>query len=107
MAFLRFARIGLVVALSSGAAVVGAAPLATTTVVIENMTYTPATRTVRRGTTVTWINRDLVPHTVTGKGLDSGSIAPGGSWTFTPTTAGSVDYRCAYHPTMKATLVVQ
>jgi plastocyanin len=103
----RFAHAALVVTLATGGGPAGAAPAAATTIVIENMTYAPATQTVARGKGVTWINRDLVPHTVSAAGFDSGAIAPGASWTYVPAKAGSVDYRCAYHPTMKATLVVQ
>jgi plastocyanin len=77
------------------------------TVVIENMQFTPATVTLHRGDTIVWVNRDLVPHTATGAAFDSKSIAPSGSWTFTPTKAGRFDYVCAFHPTMKATVVVE
>lgn len=77
------------------------------TVVLENMQFTPATITVHRGDTIVWVNRDLVPHTVTGAAFDSKSIAPSASWTFTPTKAGRFDYVCTFHPTMKAAVVVE
>lgn len=35
---------------------------------IDNFKFTPATLTVAAGTTVTWVNHDDVPHTVTSKG---------------------------------------
>lgn len=75
---------------------------------IENMAFAPATLTVQRGTQVAWHNHDLVPHTVTVAGtFDSGSIAPGRRWTSVVKAPGRYDYVCAYHPGMKATLVVQ
>ena len=79
------------------------------TVVIENMQFNPATLTVRRGERIVWVNKDLFPHTVTSaaKAFDSGSIAPDGSWSFTPHKAGSYPYGCTFHPTMKATITVQ
>ena len=79
------------------------------TVVIENMQFNPATLTVRRGERIVWVNKDLFPHTVTSavKAFDSGSIAPDGSWSFTPRKAGSYPYGCTFHPTMKATITVQ
>ena len=94
-------------ALVAGAA--DRAPEAAHTVVIENMQFTPATLTVRRGERVVWVNRDLFPHTATSasKVFDSGSIAPNGSWSFTPRKAGSYPYGCTFHPTMKGTITVQ
>ncbi len=38
--------------------------LETTEVKIDNFTFGPAALTVPVGTTVTWINRDDIPHTV-------------------------------------------
>ena len=34
-------------------------------VTIDNFFFTPATTTVKAGTTVTWRNEDDIPHTVT------------------------------------------
>ena len=51
---------------------------------------------------------DPVPHTVTAKGtFDSGSVAAGATWQYTAAKKGRFDYVCAFHPTMKATLVVE
>lgn len=64
---------------------------------------------VKSGTTVTWTNDDSVAHTVTsdtGSVLNSSSIAPGQSFSFTFTTPGTYAYHCAIHPGMKATIVV-
>lgn len=93
--------------MTAGAATDGARP--THTVVIENVQFTPAALTVHRGERVVWVNRDLVPHTVTSstKAFDSGSIAPNGSWSFTPRRAGSYPYGCTFHPVMKGTITVQ
>ena len=90
-----------------------AAPAASSTVartiVIEGMQYQPATLTVRRGERITWVNRDLVAHTVTARdgSFDSGSIAAGASWSTLAKHAGRVDYACTFHPTMTAGLVVR
>lgn len=79
------------------------------TVVIENMQFNPPQMTVRVGERVVWVNRDLVPHTVTStsKLFDSGSIASNGSWSFIPRKAGAYAYGCSFHPTMQATITVQ
>lgn len=80
----------------------------THTVIIEGMRFNPETLTVKRGDRVTWINRDVVPHTATaGRAFDSGAIAPGASWSFRVKTPGQQGYVCALHPMMKAYLNVQ
>ncbi|MEE9181236.1 MAG: plastocyanin/azurin family copper-binding protein, partial [candidate division NC10 bacterium] len=70
--------------------------------------YLPGTLTVVAGTTVTWVNQDLVIHTVTSDvGLfDSGSMRPGDRFSFTFTTAGTFTYRCLPHEFMRGTVVV-
>jgi plastocyanin len=77
-------------------------------------TFSPATITIKAGTTVVWTNMTGAPHTVTsddGKSFDSGIANPipasGGTFKFTFNTAGSFSYHCQIHPFMKATIVVQ
>ncbi len=76
--------------------------------------FSPASLTIKAGTTVTWKNTTAASHTVTsddGKSFDSGSANPiaaqSGTFSFTFTTAGTFAYHCAIHPFMKATIVVQ
>lgn len=78
-------------------------------VTIEGLQFKPATLTVRVGDRITWINKDLFPHTATGpKGtFDSASIPAGGSWSLVTRESGTFSYTCAFHPTMKATLTVR
>jgi plastocyanin len=73
------------------------------------MQYGEATLTVRKGDRVTWVNKDMFPHTATaGDGtFDSGSIAANASWTYTADKTGEYPYICTFHPTMKARLIVQ
>jgi plastocyanin len=85
-------------------------PTKVNTIVISGFKYQPETMTVNAGETVEWKNEDIVPHTATssdGKTFDSGSIAKGASWRFTPKEKGTFDYICTLHPNMKAKLVVQ
>ena len=79
----------------------------THTVVMEAVSFQPGVLTLRSGDSVVWRNADPFPHTVTAAGFDSGIIAPGRSWTYTPKTRGEVSYVCALHVTMKGTLRVQ
>lgn len=78
------------------------------TIAIGSMmnSFVPTTVTVKKGTEITWINRDITAHNVTGNGWASGNIAPGGEYTHTFETAGSFDYRCTIHTTMQGTVNV-
>jgi plastocyanin len=95
----------LMIAIASGAA----AKSRTHTVTLRGMKNLPATLVVRAGDTVVWKNEDVVPHTATdrGKRFDSGSIEPGGSWSYVARRKGTYFYYCAYHPNTKGKLVVR
>jgi amicyanin len=76
--------------------------------------FSPASLTIKAGTTITWKNTTAVPHTVTsddGKSFDSGTANPiaaqSGTFSFTFKTPGTFAYHCAIHPFMKATIIVQ
>lgn len=62
------------------------------------------------GTTVTWVNSDRVPHTVTSVAAppvwDSGTLNPGQSFSFQFTRAGNFPYACGIHPNMTGTVQV-
>ncbi len=70
--------------------------------------YLPGSLTVAAGTTVTWVNQDVVIHTVTSDvGLfDSGSMRPGDRFSFTFTTPGTFTYTCIPHTYMRGTVVI-
>ena len=83
-------------------------PAARHTVTIDGTSYAPATITVKKGDSVTWVNKDPFPHTVTAAGkFDSRSIAANGKWTWRATKAGDYAYICTLHPNMKGTVKVE
>jgi plastocyanin len=65
--------------------------------------------TVTVGTTVTWKNVSDAPHTVTGKGSWKANmnLPQGKSVSFVFKKPGTYHYYCAFHPYMKATIVVK
>lgn len=63
--------------------------------------------TIKAGTTVTWMNYDTMPHTVTGGPLDSGILNHHGEYSFTFTEPGTYEYICELHPTMRHTIIVE
>jgi plastocyanin len=81
----------------------------THTVTLRGMKYFPLTLIVSAGDTVVWKNDDIVPHTATArnKSFDSGSIAPGGSWSYVANRKGTYFYYCAFHPNTKGKLIVR
>lgn len=79
------------------------------TVDIAAMVFNPGTVTVKVGTTVKWTNSDNTVHTVTsdnGTTFNSGNIAVGATYSFTPTVAGNFPYHCNIHAGMVGTLIV-
>jgi plastocyanin len=76
---------------------------------ISNYTFSPASLTVAKGTTVKWTNNDQVVHTVTddnGK-FDSGNLPYGQSYSRTFSDTGTFHYHCSIHTYMKGTIIVQ
>ena len=76
---------------------------------IDNFSFSPATITVKAGTTVTWTNRDDIPHTVVAddKTFKSKVLDTNDKFTFTPTKPGTYPYFCSIHPKMTGKLVVE
>jgi plastocyanin len=93
------------------AAVAGLSPAqaAETEVKIDNFTFNPQQITVKAGTTVTWVNHDDIPHTVTSKTMAfrSKAMDTDDKFSFTFATAGSYPYFCALHPHMTGSIVVE
>ena len=78
---------------------------------IDNFSFGPATLTVSAGTTVTWTNRDDIPHTVVSaddpKIFKSKVLDTDEKFSFTFTRAGTYPYFCSIHPKMTGKVIVQ
>jgi plastocyanin len=76
---------------------------------IDNFSFGPATLTVAVGTTVTWTNRDDIPHTVVSddKVFKSKVLDTDEKFSFTFTKPGTYGYFCSIHPKMTGKVVVQ
>ena len=76
---------------------------------IENFTFNPQQITVKAGDTVTWVNHDDIPHTVTSKTLlfRSKAMDTDDKFSFTFAKPGSYPYFCSLHPHMTGTIVVE
>lgn len=86
-------------------------PAATSEVKIDNFSFGPATLTVPVGTTVTWTNRDDIPHTVVSsddaKTFKSKVLDTDEKFSFTFTKPGTYPYFCSIHPKMTGKVIVQ
>lgn len=77
-------------------------------VAIVDFAFDPGSVSVDVGGTVSWTNQGAAPHTVTADdgSFDSGQLAPGGSFSFTFNTPGTVSYHCTIHPNMVGSVTV-
>lgn len=76
---------------------------------IDNSSFGPQTLTVTVGTTVTWTNRDDIPHTlVSADGLfKSRARDTDETFSYKFEKAGTYSYYCSLHPKMTGKVVVQ
>ena len=100
---------GSVLERKSIAASVGEKAATTAEVKIDNFVFGPAAITVPVGTTVTWINRDDIPHTVVSpdKVFKSKVLDTDDKFSFTFTKPGEYPYFCSIHPKMTGKVVVE
>jgi len=78
---------------------------------IDNFSFEPAVLTVSAGATVTWTNRDDIPHTVVStddpKAFKSKVLDTDEKFAFTFSKAGTYSYYCSIHPKMTGKVIVQ
>jgi len=80
-----------------------------TKVSVQDNTFKPGDIKVKSGDTVTFTNDGGVPHTVTatdGADFDSGTLAPGKTFSFVAAGHGKISYVCTIHPGMQGTITV-
>jgi plastocyanin len=88
----------------------GAETSATSTEVkVDNFTFGPDTLTVPVNSTVTWINKDDVPHVIASNDgvFKSKALDTDDKYSYTFTKSGTYSYFCSIHPKMVGKIVVQ
>jgi plastocyanin len=80
----------------------------TSRIVMKSFMFEPTTLTVAAGSSVTWINQDGEPHTVTSDAglFRSGALDTNESFSFKFERPGTYHYVCSIHPRMIGTVVV-
>lgn len=81
---------------------------ADTMIAIDNFTFSPTPLTVARGTTVSWVNRDDIPHAIYCPTLNlrSQPLETNDMFRHRFDQAGTFDYICSIHPNMRGRVVV-
>jgi 3',5'-cyclic AMP phosphodiesterase CpdA len=77
-------------------------------VAVANFSFAPATASVPVGTTITWTNRDDVPHVIvsTEQRFKSPVLDTDGQFSYRFDAPGAYNYFCALHPKMTGRIVV-
>jgi plastocyanin len=75
---------------------------------IKDFAFNPSAITAKVGQAIAFTNSDSTDHTATvaGGGCSTGHITPGSTAALTFSAAGTYDFACAIHPSMKGTITV-
>jgi amicyanin len=105
----RSARGMLVVGLFGMIGGIAAAAADDAKIMIDNFKFSPIPLTVAAGSTITWVNRDDIPHSIVvpALGVRSHTMDTDQSFTFRFEKLGTYDYICGLHPFMHGKIVVQ
>jgi plastocyanin len=76
---------------------------------VDNFTFGPDTLTVPVNSTVTWVNKDDLPHVIasTDGVFKSKALDTDDKYSYTFSKAGTYPYFCSIHPKMVGKIVVQ
>ncbi len=73
---------------------------------IKNFAFSPSALTIKKGDTVSWTNKDSVPHQIKSAVFNSAVLSTGESFQFDFSTVGEYNYSCAIHPSMLGKITV-
>ena len=76
---------------------------------MKSLKFRPEHVQVAAGQEITWHNDESIPHDVkadAGADFASETFGKGGTFAWTPATAGAVKYECTLHPGMDGTIDV-
>jgi plastocyanin len=80
-----------------------------TEVRVDNFTFAPDTLIVPVNSTVTWVNKDDIPHVIASNDgvFKSKALDTDQKYSYTFTKAGTYAYYCSIHPKMVGKIVIQ
>lgn len=94
-------------AASSSQGSTSSSQVAENTIIIKDFSFSPKVMTIKKGTTVTWINNDSPTHNIKGDAFKSMDLKTGDTFEFTFNETGTFDYICGLHPKMTGTIIVE
>ena len=76
---------------------------------IRNLRFSPGELVVAPGDTVVWVNKDLIPHTITAddRSWDSERLNQNDRWEIVVHEGMRGTYFCLYHPSMTGRLIIR
>lgn len=77
------------------------------TILIQDFAFNPGVINIKKGDTVSWINKDTAPHVVESSAFVSDTLSTGQSFSYIFNEAGTFDYICTLHPSMKGQIIVE
>jgi plastocyanin len=78
-------------------------------ITMKSLKFDPGAVQAKVGRPITWRNEESIPHDVkadSGASFASSTFGKGGTFSWTPTKAGTVKYECTLHPGMDGTIDV-
>ena len=85
-------------------------PLNVNQINIENLAFSPSSLNVKVGELVIWKNLDSASHKIISNGepkFESPQLANGEEFSYIFPIAGTYDYYCSIHPSMKGVIIVK
>lgn len=76
---------------------------------VDNFSFSPENLTVPINATITWVNKDDVPHVIASNDgvFKSKALDTDDKYSYTFTRAGTYPYYCSIHPKMVGKIIVQ
>ena len=75
-------------------------------VTIDHLVFLPVEIQARVGDTIAWINKGILAHTATVRGVFDVMIKANKSASLVLTKTGIVEYYCRFHPNMKGRITI-
>ena len=79
----------------------------TITIAIKNFAFSPSPANVAVGAEITWVNQDPMPHQIKSLSFNSPVLPSGAEFKTVIKNAGTYDYSCAIHPSMKGIIIAR
>ena len=101
--------VAVLLGIASSPIVAGESSTQSHTVQIHNLRFSPSELVVAPGDTVVWVNKDLIPHTITAddRSWDSARLNQNDRWDIVVHEGMRGTYFCRYHPSMTGRLVIR